>query len=209
MLDYALGLIETRGLIGAIEAADAAMKAADVELLGRERADAGLMTIKLKGDVAAVRAAVDAGAAAAQRVGELISVHVIPRPDAEMVILIYPPASQTKEKPREAAVAPPPEVIPKRAKPKRAPVVQIQANKPKAVPAESDEPSPPVEQPATPDIPMSAGEEEYRTQLEAMSVHVLRRYARSQPGLAIAGRQISKANRDELITELMNARFRK
>ena len=67
MLEYALGLIETRGLVGAIEAADAATKAADVTLVGKERADAGLMTIKLKGDVAAIRAAVDAGAAAAQR----------------------------------------------------------------------------------------------------------------------------------------------
>ena len=90
MLEYALGLVETRGLIGAIEAADAMMKAADVELIGRERADAGLMTIKIKGDVAAVRAAVDAGAAAAQRVGELVSVHVIPRPDSGTEILIYP-----------------------------------------------------------------------------------------------------------------------
>src|SRR5271169_1669276 len=105
MLDYALGLIETRGLVGAIEAADAATKAADVELIGKERADAGLMTIKLKGDVAAVRAAVDAGAAAAQRVGELVSVHVIPRPDDETEILIYPPPSQTKEKPREESPA--------------------------------------------------------------------------------------------------------
>mgnify|MGYP001589730744 FL=1 len=99
MLEYALGLIETRGLIGAIEAADAATKAADVKLVGRERADAGLITIKVIGDVAAVRAAVDAGAAAAQRVGELVSMHVIPRPDDESEILIYPPPSQTKEKP--------------------------------------------------------------------------------------------------------------
>jgi ethanolamine utilization protein EutM len=84
MLEYALGLIETRGLIGAIEAADAAVKAADVTLVGRERADAGLMTIKIIGDVAAVRSAIDAGAAAAQRVGELVSVHVIPRPDDDV-----------------------------------------------------------------------------------------------------------------------------
>src|SRR6267378_2457084 len=98
MLEYALGLIETRGLVGAIEAADAATKAADVTLIGKERADAGLMTIKLRGDVAAVRAAVDAGAAAAQRVGELVSVHVIPRPDDEVEILIYPPPWQTKER---------------------------------------------------------------------------------------------------------------
>src|SRR5438132_4905368 len=101
MREFALGLIETRGLVGAIEAADAATKAADVTLIGKERADAGLMTIKLKGDVAAVRAAVDAGAAAAQRVGELVGAHVIPRPDEGIEILIYPPPSQTREKPRE------------------------------------------------------------------------------------------------------------
>ncbi|MBV6521364.1 MAG: hypothetical protein MNPFHGCM_01499 [Gemmatimonadaceae bacterium] len=78
--DSALGLVETRGLVGALEAADAALKAADVRLLGSERADAGLVTVKFVGDVASVKAAVDAGAAAAERVGQLISVHVIPRP---------------------------------------------------------------------------------------------------------------------------------
>ncbi len=82
--ERALGLIETRGLVGAIEAADAGLKAADVRLLGSERADAGLVTVTFAGEVAAVRAAVDAGAAAAQRVGELISSHVIPRPHAEL-----------------------------------------------------------------------------------------------------------------------------
>ena len=78
--DQALGLVETRGLVGAIEAADAGLKAADVRFLGSERADAGLVTVMFGGEVAAVKAAVDAGAAAAERVGQLISVHVIPRP---------------------------------------------------------------------------------------------------------------------------------
>src|ERR1043166_1186696 len=114
MLDYALGLIETRGLIGAIEAADAATKAADVTLVGKERADAGLMTVKIIGDVAAVRAAVDAGAAAAQRVGELVSAHVIPRPDDETEILVYPPPSQTKERQQ---FTPPPAAKTQRRKP--------------------------------------------------------------------------------------------
>lgn len=76
----ALGLVETRGLVGAIEAADAGLKAADVRFLGSERADAGLVTVMFGGEVAAVKAAVDAGAAAAERVGHLVSVHVIPRP---------------------------------------------------------------------------------------------------------------------------------
>jgi ethanolamine utilization protein EutM len=77
----ALGLVETRGLVGAIEAADAGTKAAHVTLAGREYADAGLVTISFRGDVASVKAAVDAAAAAAERVGELVSVHVIPQPD--------------------------------------------------------------------------------------------------------------------------------
>jgi ethanolamine utilization protein EutM len=78
--EQALGLIETRGLVGAIEAADAGVKAAPVKLLGTERTDPALITVLFSGDVAAVKAAVDAGAAAAERVGELVSVHVIPRP---------------------------------------------------------------------------------------------------------------------------------
>lgn len=80
----AFGLVETRGLVGALEAADAGTKAADVRLLGTERADAGLVTVKFLGEVAAVKAAVDAGAAAAQRVGQLVAVHVIPRPHEEL-----------------------------------------------------------------------------------------------------------------------------
>jgi ethanolamine utilization protein EutM len=78
--EQALGLIETRGLVGAIEAADAGVKAAPVKLLGTERTDPALITVLFSGDVASVKAAVDAGAAAAERVGELVSVHVIPRP---------------------------------------------------------------------------------------------------------------------------------
>jgi microcompartment protein CcmL/EutN len=199
MLDYALGLIETRGLIGAIEAADAATKAADVELLGRERADAGLITIKIRGDVAAVRAAVDAGAAAAQRVGELVSVHVIPRPDSDTEILIFPPPSQTKERPAEPAPAPPAARAEKRpAQPKAEP-----APAPRAA-AKAD---PPAAEPAEELPPMSDDAQTYRAQVTAMSVHVLRRYARSVPGLPIAGRQISRANRDELIDLLMKVRF--
>ena len=80
----ALGMIETRGLIGAIEAADAMVKAANVLLIGKEYIGAGYVTVLARGDVGAVKAATDAGAAAARRVGELVSVHVIPRPHAEV-----------------------------------------------------------------------------------------------------------------------------
>lgn len=80
MEKQALGMVETRGLIGAIEAADAMVKAANVKLIGKERIGSGLVTVMVRGDVGAVKAATEAGAAAAKRVGELISVHVIPRP---------------------------------------------------------------------------------------------------------------------------------
>ena len=80
----ALGMIETRGLIGSIEAADAMVKAADVTLIGKVHVGGGLVTVMVRGEVGAVKAAVDAGAAAAQRVGNLISQHVIPRPHNEV-----------------------------------------------------------------------------------------------------------------------------
>ena len=84
----ALGMVETKGLVGAIEAADAMVKAANVHLIGKELVGGGLVTVMVRGDVGAVKAATDAGAAAAQRVGELLSVHVIPRPhnDVEMIL---------------------------------------------------------------------------------------------------------------------------
>ena len=82
--EKALGLIETRGLVAAIEAADAMVKAANVNLIGKEKVGGGLVTVMVRGDVGAVRAATDAGAAAARRVGELISVHVIARPDDQI-----------------------------------------------------------------------------------------------------------------------------
>ncbi len=88
MEKQALGMVETKGLVGAVEAADAMVKAANVSLLGKEKIGSGLVTVMVRGDVGAVKAAVDAGAAAAKRVGELISVHVIPRPheDVESIL---------------------------------------------------------------------------------------------------------------------------
>lgn len=80
----ALGMVETKGLVGSIEAADAMVKAANVSLIGKELVGGGIVTVMVRGDVGAVKAATDAGAAAAQRVGELLSVHVIPRPHSEV-----------------------------------------------------------------------------------------------------------------------------
>ena len=79
----ALGMVETRGLVAAIEAADAMVKAANVQLVGKEQVGGGLVTVMVRGDVGAVKAATDAGAAAAEKIGELISVHVIARPHTE------------------------------------------------------------------------------------------------------------------------------
>ena len=99
----ALGMVETKGFVGAVEAADAMVKAANVQLLGKEYIGAGYVTIFVRGDVGAVKAATDAGAAAARRVGELISVHVIPRPHAE-VERVLPVNGRTGLSPDENAL---------------------------------------------------------------------------------------------------------
>jgi ethanolamine utilization protein EutM len=98
----ALGMVETKGFIGAVEAADAMVKAANVQLLGKEYIGAGYVTVFVRGDVGAVKAATDAGAAAARRVGELISVHVIPRPHAE-VERVLPVSARTGISPDETS----------------------------------------------------------------------------------------------------------
>ena len=87
-MEKAIGLIETKGLVGMIEAADVMLKAANVHLIGKERIGGGFMTVIVEGEVAAVKASVDAGAAAAKRVGEVISIHVIPRPHEEIEKLL-------------------------------------------------------------------------------------------------------------------------
>ncbi|HEY8469559.1 MAG TPA: BMC domain-containing protein [Longimicrobiales bacterium] len=162
-------MVETRGLVGALEAADAGVKAADVRLLGREYADAGLVTVYFAGEVAAVRAAVDAGAAAAQRVGELVAMHVIPRPHPDTGQALHPggpagappapPAGAAPHGGRSRGAAPP-----RRAAPGRDPTVL-----------------PP------------------RSELETMRVVELRRRARALPGFPLQGRAVSRAGRDELL----------
>lgn len=84
----ALGMVETKGLVGAIEAADAMVKAANVKLIGSEYIGGGFVTVMVRGDVGAVKAATDAGAAAAKRIGELVSVHVIPRPHGDVETIL-------------------------------------------------------------------------------------------------------------------------
>lgn len=200
MLEYALGLIETKGLVGAIEAADAMTKAAEVQLIGKERTGGGLITIKIIGDVAAVRAAVDAGTAAAQRIGELVSSHVIPRPDSDTEALIYPPSSQQLHAPYDKVI------LSEKPKPERG------RRKMMIRKVESPAPEQPTIKPSEtsePPLIMSDDEETFRQQLNEMTVHQLRRYARSVEGLSIYGRQISHANRTQLIEELMKVKFPK
>ncbi|HCL79276.1 MAG TPA: ethanolamine utilization protein EutM [Synergistaceae bacterium] len=91
----ALGMVETKGLVGAIEAADAMVKAANVKLIGKVHVGGGLVTVMVRGDVGAVKAATDAGAAAATKVGELLSVHVIPRPHSDVEYIL--PVLEGKE----------------------------------------------------------------------------------------------------------------
>ncbi len=178
MIDYALGLVETRGLVAAIEAADAMVKTANVVLVGKEVTNPALITIKVVGDTAAVRSAVEAGAAAAQRVGELVSKHVIPRPAEGLEAILYTPGSRTQ------------------------PDVEDELHEGKV--EEDDE--------ATPEIPyampdgLTEEQKEYFTSLEAMTVHELRRHARGVEGLKIFGREISRANKSQLLEELMRVK---
>ncbi len=178
MIDYALGLVETRGLVAAIEAADAMVKTANVVLVGKEQTNPALITIKVVGDTAAVRAAVDAGAAAAQRVGELVSRHVIPRPAEGMEDLIYAKGARSQPDVEDELREGPIE--------------------------DSDEETPEV--PYTMPEGLTEEQQEYFKSLEAMTVHELRRHARGVEGLKIYGREISRANKGELLEELMRVK---
>ncbi len=111
-MQQALGMIETKGLVGAIEAADAMVKAARVKFLGRQKVKGGLVAVMVAGDVGAVKAAVDAGAAACKRVGTLVSAHVIPRPHDEIDLMI--PGGQEPEKIAEEKKEPQKKVSPQK-----------------------------------------------------------------------------------------------
>jgi ethanolamine utilization protein EutM len=113
-MQKALGLIETSGLVGAIEAADAMVKAAKVKFLGRQKVKGGLVTVMVAGDVGAVKAAVDAGAAACNQVGKLVSAHVIPRPHDDIDMMI--PAGSEPEKTPETEKKPPPKAAHRKTK---------------------------------------------------------------------------------------------
>ena len=148
----ALGLVETRGLIAAIEAADAMLKAANVQLLGKEVTKGALVTIKVVGDTGAVKSSVAAGAAAAERVGELVSSHIIPRPHEELFKVL-----------------------------------------------DDTETAGPVA------APVSAGSLTPET-LAAMPVRELRDLARQTAGFGLQGREISSANKEQLLEQFREVR---
>jgi len=179
-MNYALGLVETRGLVGAIEAADAMVKTANVTLLGKERTDPALITIKIVGETAAVRAAVDAGAAAAQKVGQLVSKHVIPRPAEGMEMLIFAKTVRSEED-----------------------IENILAEQ---EPAEGPEHEEIPEEPFVMPENLTPEQQKYYEKLNAMTVHELRSLARTIEGLRIYGREISRANKGQLMEELLKAK---
>lgn len=139
-------MVETRGLVAAVEAADAMVKASSVTLLGMEKADAGLVTILIEGETAAVQASVDAGRAAAERVGEVVSGHIIPRPADEV--------RSMQEADLDASSA------------------------------------------------NTSSSNSRVNDLESMTVRELRAFARTQDGLSIQGREIARANRQQLLDAL-------
>ncbi len=175
MAQSAIGLIETQGLVGVIEAADTAAKSADVQLLGIERIGGGLVSLRLCGDVASVQAAVQAAAEAVSRVSELVSAHVIPQPHVDVAMM--------------SSVAPLGGVSPR--SPDVGPVSD--APNPSDAPQRADvEPLPDLQQLSPSD-------------LGHLSVARLRQLVRRTPGVQLRGRQISRANKEELVAELLAA----
>ncbi len=192
----ALGMIETKGLVAAIEAADAMVKAANVSLQCKEHVGGGLVTVMVRGDVGAVKAATDAGAAAAERVGELISVHVIPRPHGEVEEILGelpPPAAEPAPEP-EPPAPPKPEQPPEPIAP---PDPEPEPPAREAAPEPQPQPEPREAAPAKADaaIPTEA-------ELEAMPVVQLRVLARSLNVEGMSRREIRDAKKDQLLTEI-------
>ncbi len=217
-MQLAIGFVETKGLVASIEAADAMLKASNVKLMGKEITKAALITITVVGDVAAVKASVDAGAAAAQRVGELISVHIIPRPDNQLSVilpldkaneitsrntskprLIKPAGEEKKDvridkksgiKPEEKSSTPEAEILPQKEVP-TATTDTIERLKREALGE--------VIRKEEKQDDASKISEFNMENLENMNVHQLRRLARDTENFPIKGREISRSNRRELL----------
>ncbi|MDK2986254.1 MAG: ethanolamine utilization protein EutM [Clostridia bacterium] len=209
MQQQALGMIETRGLVGSIEAADAMVKAANVYLIGKVHVGGGLVTVMVRGDVGAVKAATDAGAAAAQRVGELISVHVIPRPHTDVEMILPQPPIPGQPDPSDINNGKEEDLPPTAKKANAAPDAITFENKIDQPTAEQVD----IESKETGLVEDNEGEEENQDELElfteeqlqSLTVEELRKLARKTEGIAIQGREISRANKEQLITEILKA----
>lgn len=185
----ALGLIETKGLAASVEAADAMIKSANVELIGKVQIGGGLVTIMVRGDISSVKAALDAGAIAAEKVGELVSVHAIPRPHEE-IEFILPSSAQSKMFHQEQCQ---PEMA----------MTQKQISNPTIIESEiKDKVQEPKVLRAINKLVEEKGLEIAMRELDKWTVVELRQFARLFKDLNIAGRQISKANKRKLLDEI-------
>ena len=210
MVGPALGLIETKGIGGALQATKAASNTGQVVIVSAEQSNSDRMTVKIEGDWDAVQAAVEAGARAAYEAGEFIALHVIPRTDNGVIPILPYRQFVAKYNPDLEPTKP---VAPRtrpRPKPTSAPAPRS-APEPLSARVESPKPAPPPTTPVAvapskpkprPEPPASKGELLPMSELEKMPVVKLRRYARSVPGLPIQGRQISKANKQQLLEAL-------
>lgn len=193
MVERALGMIETRGLVGSIEAADAMVKAADVTLAGKVHIGGGLVTVMVRGDVAAVKAATDAGAAAAGRVGEIVSVHVIPRPHPELEFILPRDTNPNNGDMERKASA--------EQKTKDDKGYQGMEEKTDAVSKEDGRLSENIIEDFDTYV-KDNGIEKALDRLSELKVQDLRSLARKLEGLSIAGREISRANKQNLLEEI-------
>ena len=220
----ALGLVETRGLVAAIEAADAMVKAANVALVGKETTNPALITIKIVGETAAVRSAVDAGSAAAKRVGVLVSTHIIPQPDEQMTTLLPEIKEEPQRKTRRVV-----KEVPEKKEEVVVPVVKAVQNEEVKEEKKEETKKEEVKKESKPSVAVSdtisrlrkealGTEEESKKkekvkpkaspskktkikmeEVELLNVHKLRKFARGVEGFPIQGREISRANRKELL----------
>jgi len=209
----AFGLVETRGLVAAIEAADAMVKTSNITLIGKERTDPAMITIKIVGDVAAVKSAVEAGAEAARKVGEVVATHIIPQPDEQLTTL-FPELSDDKQVAKKEPVykkedKPVVETPSKKTEVKTIDVVKEEQPEETDLFEDSNDTIARLRREAL-NIKESKKEETKKTkpvpkpehtldEIEDLNVHQLRRLARSTEGFPIKGREISRANRPELI----------
>jgi microcompartment protein CcmL/EutN len=192
MSSYALGMVETKGLIGAIEAADAMVKSANVTLIGKEHIGSGLVTVMVQGDVGAVKAAADAGAAAANKVGELVSVHVIARPHQDIWEMLFNINKVVENFDDDKKI------------------IDLEIEEKVNKDLKQLETSEDITEDTSENITAeSYDEDEIVTDMddivskiasiESLSVQELRRYARSLKGISLKGREISKLNRSNLL----------